>query len=125
VDGSPLTFRAEPTDPVELEIRVNFGVFSGREATNAEIDELARDLLEVLERVSIVTLRRHEFEHENEASIHQVKVEARPADALPGSGDAAMLPDRLLELVDAWAHRSIELRHAEVAEVEALPEPVD
>jgi hypothetical protein len=125
VEGSPLTFRAEPQDPAEIEILVNFGVFAGREATNAEIDDLARDLLEVLNRVSIVSQRRHEIDREHEASIHQVRLEANAADAVAGGGDAATLTERLLELVDAWAHRSIEFRHAEVAEVEALPEPVE
>ena len=104
----------------ELEIRVNFGMFAGRDATNAEIDDLARDLLGVLRRVSIVSLRRHEVDGEVEASIHQVKVEASATDAREPSDD---LEATLLELVDAWARRAIEHRHAELAEVEALPEP--
>jgi hypothetical protein len=125
VDGSPLAFLAEPTDAADIEIRVNFGVFAGREATNAEIDDLARDLLDVLGRVSVVSLRRHEFDHEGEAAIHQVKVEAEAADALSGGDDLDALQARVLDIVDGWARRAIEFRHAEVAEVEALPEPGD
>ena len=120
MDQTPLTFIPEPRETPELEIRVNFGMFAGRDATNAEIDDLARDLLGVLRRVSIVSLRRHEVDGEVEAAIHQVKVEASSADArVPAAG----LEARLLELVDAWARRAIEHRHVELAEVEALPEP--
>jgi hypothetical protein len=120
VDETPLTFFPDPREAPELEVRVNFGMFAGREATNAEIDDLARELLTVLRRVSIVSLRRHEVDGDVEASIHQVKVEASPADALRPDGE---IQEQLLELVDAWARRAIDLRHAEVAEVDALPEP--
>jgi len=120
VDQTPLTFIPEPRDAPELEIRVNFGMFAGRDATNAEIDDLARDLLGVLRRVSIVSLRRHEFDAEVEAAIHQVKVEASSADARTTGTE---LEAQLLELIDAWARRAIEHRHVELAEVEALPEP--
>lgn len=120
MDSSPLTFRAEQTEPVDVEIRVNFGVFAGREATFAELDELAHELLAVLGRVSIVALRRLELDRDAEAVVHQVKVEANAADALePTTPD--QLAARLLELCDSWARRSIEVRHAEVTEVEALP----
>jgi hypothetical protein len=120
VDQTALTFVPEPRDSPELEIRVNFGMFAGRDVTNAEIDDLARELLRVLRRVSIVSLRRHEVDGDVEAAIHQVKVEASSADARQLD---AQLEPRLLELVDAWARRAIEHRHVELAEVDALPEP--
>jgi hypothetical protein len=120
VDQTPLTFIPEPRETSELEIRVNFGMFANRDATNAEIDDLARDLLGVLRRVSIVSLRRHEVDGDVEAAIHQVKVEASSTDAREPSDD---LEATLLELVDAWARRAIEHRHVELAEVEAQPEP--
>ena len=117
---TPLTFLPDQREAPELEIRVNFGMFAGRDVTNAEIDDLARDLLGVLRRVSIVSLRRHEVDGEVEAAIHQVKVEASPADALEPGSD---LEGKLLELVDRWARRAIEHRHVELAEIDALPEP--
>ena len=120
VDQTPLTFIPDSREAPELELRVNFGMFAGRDATTAEIDDLARDLLGVLRRVSIVSLRRHEFDGEVEAAIHQVKVEASSTDAREPGAD---LEARLLELVDAWARRAIEHRHVELAEVDALPEP--
>jgi len=122
MDDTALTFRPEHRDAPEIEVRVNFGMFSGREATLAEIDELAHGLLAVVRRVSIEGLHRHEFGDGGEAVIHQVKVEAMPADAIE-PGDAETVADRVLEVVDGWARRSIEFRHAEVAELDALPEP--
>jgi hypothetical protein len=53
---------------------VNFGVFSGREATEAEIFRLGQTLLEDLESIEIIAERRFEFDHEVEATIHQVRV---------------------------------------------------
>ena len=114
MDGNPLAFVAEPEAPPDLEIRVNFGMFSGREATIAELDDLAQDLLEVLPHVTIESVRRHEVDREVEAALHQVKVGARGRE-LPA--------DRLLTLVDAWARRCIEERHVETADVGALPKP--
>jgi hypothetical protein len=120
MDGNPLSFVADPAEPVDIEIRVNFGVFAGREATFAEVDELAGELLGVLRRVSIESLRRHELDAGHEARIHQVKVQARVADAVdPTSRD--VLAGRLLDRVDSWARRCINFRHAEVAEIDALP----
>ena len=41
-----IAFATRTFEPPGLEIRVNFGVFAGREATPAEIDELAVHLLD-------------------------------------------------------------------------------
>jgi hypothetical protein len=113
VRDDTLSFFAEPAEAEDIEIRVNFGVFAGREATDAEIDDLAGDLLHVVRRASVVSVRRHELEEGSEAAVHQVKVAVDPADALePAARD--VLADRLLALVDAWARRCIELRHADV-----------
>ena len=44
-----------------VEVRVNFGVFAGRRATPAEIDELAKALLPKVGEVAIVAEERHEI----------------------------------------------------------------
>jgi hypothetical protein len=121
MDGSPLTFRAEPETPADVEIRVNFGMFAGREATLAEVDDLARELLGVVSRVTIEAVRRHELSRDGEAVVHQVKVEANEADAHAAGGDRRPVAELVRELVDTWARRCIEQRHAETAEVDALP----
>ena len=55
---------------------VNFGLVSGREATQAEVDRLGRRLLRApLERVTVSACRRHELAAGHEAIVHQVVVE--------------------------------------------------
>jgi hypothetical protein len=81
------------------ELVVNFGVFSGREATEAEIFRLGQALLEALESVEIVAERRFEFDREVEATIHQVRV------LLPRSTDRRT--EELAVRVEDWARESI------------------
>ncbi len=73
-----------------LEIRVNFGVFSGRAATPAEIDRLAEWLLDEVGEVSIIAEERHE------------------RDALERA---------LVARADSWARTCIAERPADVAEL--------
>jgi hypothetical protein len=78
---------------------VNFGVFSGREATEAEIYRLAQTLLEELDSVEIVAEQRFEFASDVEATVHQVYVE------LPQSAEGHQA--RLMSVIWAWAEDSI------------------
>lgn len=88
---------------------MNFGVFAGREATAAEIEELARDLHERVAGFAIVAEHRFEFGEDAEASVHLVRIELDEADD--------ELRGRLLEIVERWADACISDRHAEVAEL--------
>jgi hypothetical protein len=81
------------------ELVVNFGVFSGREATDAEIDRLARRLLEEVESVEIIAERRYEFDAEMEATVNVVRVVLPPMD---DDGERFLLP-----VVFDWAQDSI------------------
>lgn len=86
------------------ELVVNFGVYSGREATNAEIYRLAQRLLEELDSVEIISERRYEFDAEVEATVHQIRV------VVPASEDGR--ERELMPIVADWAHDSIgERRH--------------
>jgi hypothetical protein len=97
-----LVFAAEREGRPELV--VNFGVFSGRDATEAEVFRLAQILLEDLDSVEIVSEQRYEFDAEVEATVHQVRVE------LPVS--AGGREGHLLPLVEDWARDCIgERRH--------------
>jgi hypothetical protein len=93
------------------EIRVNFGVISGREATAAEIEELARELHQRVSTFSIVAEQRYEFAGDAEAAVHQVRIETEEAidEELRG---------RLLEIADRWAHACAAERHIDVEPVE-------
>jgi hypothetical protein len=81
------------------ELVVNFGVYSGREATDAEIYRLAQRLLEEVGSIEIVSERRYEFDAEVEATVHQVRI------VLPAHEDGR--EGELLPIVADWAHDCI------------------
>jgi len=105
------------TEAGALEIRVNFGVFSGREATPAELDELAHALLPELGEVTVVAEQRHELTDGVEAAVHQVRVEVGP-DRLPsGEAELATIAERLRSTASDWARTCIADRGAALREL--------
>lgn len=108
---------ATHTDPPAIEIRVNFGVFAGREATPAELDDLAQALLPEVGEVDVVSEHRHAVTDESEVSVHQVRVEVA-GDVLPGPMEQReALAERLVAVAEGWAEACIAERHAEVSEI--------
>jgi hypothetical protein len=104
-------------DPSGLEIRINFGVFAGRDATSAELEELGKLLVPEAGEVSVIGEERHEIAEEAEVVLHQVRV-AIPPERI--SGDAAERKEfcaRLVGLAEIWARQCINERHAEITEV--------
>jgi hypothetical protein len=112
-----LAFAVHDHEPPALEVRVNFGMFAGREATPAEIDNLASELLSHVGPVSIVSEERHEIDERSEASVHQVRIEVA-TDALPGGrAELEALGERLVAVAERWAEACIAERHAEISEL--------
>jgi hypothetical protein len=112
-----MAFCVREVEPPGLEVRVNFGVFAGRGATPAEIDELAKALLPKVGEVAIVAEERHEIGEESEASLNQVRIEVAP-DQLPEDGhELDELCGRLVEAAEQWANACVAERHAEVSEL--------
>jgi hypothetical protein len=97
-----LVFRAEHPVAPDLEVRVNFGVFAGRNATQAEIDDLARALHEEVDSFAILAEERHEFGGEVEAAVRQIVIE------IPDNRDG--LERRVLQIADRWATECIQSR---------------
>lgn len=97
-----LVFRSPDRPQPALCVRVNFGVFAGRNATQAEIDDLARALSGEVETFAILAEERHEFGHGHEASLRQVVIE------IERDGDG--LADRVLEIAERWATDAIQSR---------------
>lgn len=115
-DLDTLAFAVHEQQPPGLEVRVNFGMFAGREATPAEIDELAAQLLEKVGSVSIVSEERHEIGAHSEASVHQVRIEV-DAESLPEDlSRREELAGRLIETAERWAGGCIAERRVEVSE---------
>jgi hypothetical protein len=115
VGAVPIAF-ATRTEPPGLEIRVNFGIFAGREATPAELDELARELLPDVGEVTVVAEQRHEVSEESEASLHQVRVEVSGERLPTDLEELEELETRLLAGAERWARVCIADRHAELTE---------
>jgi hypothetical protein len=112
-----IAFREYGTDPPALRIRVNFGIFAGREATPAEIDDLAAQLVPDVGEVSIVSEQRHEISEDVEAALHQVRVEIGEEQLPADRDERERVADRVLATSEAWAEACIAERHAEVTEL--------
>ena len=98
MDDPKLAFAGERPN----EIVVNFGLFSGRDATPAEVERFGHTLLERLDAVEIVCEQRYELDREHEASVYVVRV------VLPL--EQAELRDPLLAAAEAWAQECIAER---------------
>ncbi len=104
-------------EPAGLEIRVNFGVFAGRDATTAELEELGKLLVPEAGEISIVGEERHDLADDVEVVLHQVRV-AIPPDAVPDDPvERKALCERLVGLAEIWARQCIHDRHAEITEL--------
>ena len=109
-----LAFATRTLEPPALEIRVNFGMFAGREATAAEIDDLAAELLDKVTEVAIVAEERHEISAHSEAALHQVRIEVS-GDKLPDDEhELDEMRGRLIEAADRWARECIAGRSVEI-----------
>lgn len=102
-----VAFRVREHDraPV-LEVRVNFGMLTGREATRAEIDDLAHGLRGLAPSFQIVSEQRHEFGNDVEASLHQVVIEMAAVD------DGVAMD--VVGAADRWARACFEARHLDL-----------
>jgi len=107
MDNAPIAFL---TDDDPAAVRINFGIFAGRQATPAEIDALAQELVPLVGGVSIVAEERHEIDEFSEAAVASVRVELEepvPAD----------LAAQLVGRCELWARSCISDRRVEITEV--------
>jgi hypothetical protein len=112
-----LAFPVRDPSPPGLEVRVNFGMFAGREATSAEIEDLAGMLLREIDQAEIVAEHRFEFSPGSEAEVHQVRIAIPPA-ALPVDDFLnGELAGRLVAIAERWARDCIAERHTELNEL--------
>jgi hypothetical protein len=96
---------AEPTASA-LEVRVNFGLLTGREATPAELDDLAGRLMPLLGSVSLIAEHRQETDPHGEAALHQVRIDLSADDPA----------DDVVVIAEQWVEDCFASRHAEVSE---------
>jgi hypothetical protein len=108
---------ATEQEPTGLEIRVNFGVFAGRDATSAELEELGKLLVPEAGEVSIVGEQRHEISEDAEVVLHQVRISLSPEVVPDNPGERKELCQRLVTLAEIWARQCINERHAEITDL--------
>jgi hypothetical protein len=108
IDDPAVSLLVREWDEPGVEVRVNFGVFAGRHATPAEIDELAGSLREFVPSFAIVSEERHEFGARVEASVHQVVVEV-PQEYVGTEPDVRA--QRIVLVANGWALDCIASRH--------------
>jgi len=102
-----IAFRVHPHEDTALKVRVNFGVYTGRSATAAEIDDLARSLRTHVPTFTIIAEERHQFGDDMETSLHQVVIEIDRQSAGDLSDDVC---ERIVELAGRWAAACIAAR---------------
>jgi hypothetical protein len=112
-----IAFATRTFEPPALEIRVNFGMFAGREATSAEIEDLASALLGKVTEIAIVAEKRHEMGPHSETSLHQVRIEIAGDDLPTDEHELDEFRGRLIETVERWALECIAERRVEVSDV--------
>ncbi len=108
VDEPAISIRVRGHEEPGIEIRVNFGLFAGRHATPAEIDELAAALRESVPMFAIVAENRHEFGGDVEAALHQVVVEV-PQENVGHNPD--VVAEQIVLATNGWALDCIASRH--------------
>jgi hypothetical protein len=104
-------------EPAGLEIRINFGVFAGRDATTAELEELGRLLVPEAGEVTIVGEERHDLTEDVEVVVHQVRVAVAPAVVPDDRTERKAFCERLVTLAEIWARQCINERRAEISEL--------
>jgi hypothetical protein len=104
-------------DPAGLEIRVNFGVFAGRDATSAELEELGKLLVPEAGEVSIVGEQRHEISEDAEVVLHQVRVSVSRENVPEDPEERKEFCERLVTLAEIWARQCINERSSEISDL--------
>ena len=104
-------------EPAGLGIRINFGVFAGRDATSAELEDLGKLLVPEAGEVSIVGEQRHEMAEEAEVVLHQVRIIVAPERVPADASEKQEFCERLLTLAEIWARQCFNERSAELTEL--------
>ena len=104
-------------EPAGLELRINFGVFAGRDATSAELEELGKLLVSEAGEISIVGEERHEMSEDAEVVLRQVRVSVAPDNVPVDRAERTKFCERLITLAEIWARQCISERHAELTDI--------
>src|SRR3954447_1105273 len=99
----PVAFATNGRTSPAIQIRINFGILAGREATPAEIDALARDLLRIVEDVSGIAEQPSEIGRGREAVVHLITVEVDLRGLRDPDADIGGVTTELIAAATEWA----------------------
>ena len=114
IDGFLTLAERAPAGPA-LEIRCNFGIYAGREATPAELDDLAHALLGMVHDVAVVSEQRREVGPDCEAALHQVRIELADEQLPDDDAEVERLIGRLMQETERWAEGCMADRSLDVS----------
>ena len=114
--SSLLAFPVRAPEQPGLEIRVNFGMFAGRDATAAEIEELGAALLPEIGNAEITSENRYEIGPDSEAEVHQVRIVVANEMLPDDDFEVGELAGRLVAVAERWANGCIADRRVELSE---------
>ena len=104
----PVAFVLEPVEPLPLQIRVNFGIYTGRDATRPELERLASRVLERTGTVSVIGQQRYVAGLEQMVCLHEVLIEVAP-DGIERAGyDLETLHELLLADARNWLEECVQ-----------------
>jgi hypothetical protein len=107
VDTQPTAAYVSQESPLEL--KANFGMFAGREASRDDVDRLGKALLALVPGVTLFAGRRYEFAHEvAEVASYEVGISFPPFVLATEPAEHEVLVARLLETVSLWARDCAE-----------------
>ena len=121
-----VTYETRPAPA--LQFLVNFGVVTGREATQLDVRKLSEALLDLLPAVTILSEHRFEVGERSRAVVHEVRVEVQQDALPPEEPDVEALRAELTEVIRGWARACVsgfagaELTEPELAAREAVLE---
>jgi hypothetical protein len=125
-DDPVVTYETRPAPA--LQFLVNFGVVTGREATQLDVRKLSETLLELLPTVTILSEHRFEVGEPSPAVVHGVRVEVHQHALPPEEPDVEALRAELTDVIRSWASSCVsgfagaELTDPELAAREAVLE---
>jgi hypothetical protein len=103
--------------PTGVQIRINFGVHAGRDATSAELEELGKLLVPEAGKVSIVGEERHEMTEGAEVVLRQVCVAVALEQVPDDLAERRAFCKKLVGLAEIWARQCIKERRSEITEL--------
>ena len=108
-DDAPFAVPLERYERPALRVLVNFGIVTGRDPTQQEVQQLAREIERHAPSATIYVEQRYELGAGIDICLHEVRIEVpdQVVDGLRETVDREQLQQRLVQAGAAWVARCI------------------